>query len=185
MPRIFACLAIANLLVVSGAAVFGVAADRVSADRHVLLAVFSLLISCAIQVLVFTYLTVTGKMVSQALHVAHLDLGPLQDVRRLKRKTTLHMALLVVGVVFVAATGGAKWGGGPSNVLHFSAAGVLLLLHPMILFLEYGTVVRNAALVAGALDSYSRWRQRIDAGASAMKSEGAKLAPGVGETTSD
>jgi len=42
-------------------------------DRHILLAVFSLLLSCFIQVLVFTYLTITGKVIAQAVHLARLD----------------------------------------------------------------------------------------------------------------
>jgi len=73
MPHVFASLAVANLALFALSAAFALSSAASARDRHILLAVFSLLLSCFIQVLVFTYLTITGKVIAQAVHLARLD----------------------------------------------------------------------------------------------------------------
>ena len=105
MPRVFACLAIANLLLLMASGAVGIFAARWGVDRHVLLSVLTLLFSCFVQVVAFTYLTVTGKMIGQAVHLAGLDASILQTAKSYKRAVTRCLAGVFGAVVFVTATG--------------------------------------------------------------------------------
>ncbi len=158
MPRVFVGLAIGNVVVLLLAAATGRHAADSASERHVLLAVFSLLLSCLIQVALLTYLSVAGKIVVQALHLGHLDLTPLADVRRLKRTMTSLIAVVLAGVVFVTATGATTWRTEDKSALHVAAAGALLAVHLGALFRQYRLVVEMASILKRVLRAYNENR---------------------------
>lgn len=156
MPQVFACLAIANILLLTATGAMGLFAERFSTDRHVLLAVLTLLISCLIQVVAFTYLTVTGKMVGQAVHIARLEPEILTSVKTLKRKLTHALAVVFLSIVLVTASGASSWRSGAATLWHDLASGVSFFAHIGALWFQYEIVVANASLVSKALDAYSK-----------------------------
>lgn len=160
MPRIFGCLAFGNLLLLTATGALGLFASQWSVDRHVLLAVLTLLFSCFVQVVTFTYLTVTGKMAGQAVHLAKLDSSILQSVKKLKRTMTRCLAAVFLCIVFVTATGASGWRTGGSMLWHDVATGVALVIHAGALWFEFEIVMTNAKLVEGTLKEYEKARPR-------------------------
>ncbi len=154
MPYIFLSLACGQLIVLLATGALGMVAAETAADRHVLLAVFSLLLSCLIQVIMFTYLTVTGKMVAQAVHLAKLDLHPIRTSQHLKRSATRLLGCVIATVVLVTATGAYHLRSGAGGTVHFAVAGLLLLVHLFALYKEYGLILENRALVERTLELY-------------------------------
>ena len=173
MPRIFVCLLVANALLLVATGAFGVVATRVSVERHILLAVFTLLMSCLVQVVAFTYLTVTGKMIAQAVHLAGLDHAILSQVKRLKRAVTLCLPLVFLPMVLVAATGASLWRGGAESGLHYLAAGGVLGAHLWAWWREYAVILANADLLRRVLEQYSA-RGRSSGPLSALPATGRK-----------
>ncbi len=158
MPRIFASLAIGQVLVLFGTAAVGLMALGRGPDRHIVLAVFAIILSCLIQVIAFTYLTVTGKMLVQAVHLAGFSPGPIQEAKRLKRALIHYLALLVIAVVVVTATGANSWRVGAGSVWHWSAALAVIGVHAFVLHREYAVIVANSSLLARTLSAYGRHR---------------------------
>jgi len=164
MPRIVVCLAIANLILLLMTAAMGLGASRPSLDRHVLLAVVTLMVSCGIQVVVFTYFTITGKMIGQAVHLGGLDTAPLAAVESSKKSASRLVGLVMVGVVFATATGAAQWRADARGTMHFAAAGLLVLVHALAFYREYDLVWANARLMDDVLRQYRARRTTPSAG---------------------
>lgn len=158
MPRIFASLAIGQVLVLLGTAAVSLATLGRGPERHIVLAVFALILSCLIQVITFTYLTVTGKMLVQAVHLAGLSPSPIQEAKKLKRTLIHYLALLIVTMVVVTATGANLWRAGAGSVWHWSAALAVIGVHAFVLHREYAVIVANASLVARTLAAYGKHR---------------------------
>ena len=156
MPRIFASLAISQVLVLFGTAAVGLV--TLGPDRHIVLAVFAIILSCLIQVITFTYLTVTGKMLVQAVNLAGLSPGPIQEAKRLKRTLIQYLALLVVTMVVVTATGASLWRAGAGSLWHWGAALAVIGVHVFVLYREYAVIVANSSLLARTLSAYARHR---------------------------
>ncbi|MCZ6709226.1 MAG: hypothetical protein O7B25_02565 [Gammaproteobacteria bacterium] len=154
MPRIFLGLACGLLLVLLAAAGVGLWSPGKRPDPHIILAVFALLLACLIQVIVFTYLTVTGKMVTQVLHLAHADLSPMKTVKSIKREATYLVGLMILGTVPVVATGALTWRTHDGQELHLMLAFVSLACHGFVLFREFDLVTRNSRLVDGVLKQH-------------------------------
>jgi hypothetical protein len=154
MSRIFACLAIGQFIVFLGTATLGWTHVVGSPNRHVVLGVFSLLLSCMIQVVVFTYFTVTGKMIAQAMHLAKLDRRLLDDVKRWKRSVTRLLACGMASVLFVTVTGALYWRSGGAGGVHLLAAMLLLAVHLGVLYKEYDLIVCNAKLLDEVLGRF-------------------------------
>lgn len=162
MPRVFACLAIANVLLLIASGTVGLFAPRWGVDRHVLLAVLTLLFSCFVQVVTFTYLTVTGKMVGQAVHLAGLDASILSSIKVYKRRMTRCLALVFGAMILVTASGAAGWRIGSATIWHQVAAGVVLVVHWGAFVREYEIVFLNSRLVERALAEYEKARGEKD-----------------------
>ena len=162
MPRIFASLAIATLTLFALSAAIALIDHGSSPDRHVLVAVGSLLMSCFIQVAGFTYLTVTGKVIFQAVHLAGLDPIHLASVRRYKQSFTRCLAFAIVCVVLASASGGATWSSPEALAVHLPAAMGVVIVHVWVYRRQYHLLRLNARLVDTILKAYSDWRdQRI------------------------
>lgn len=155
MPRIFASLAIGNGLVLAGTAVLGWLRVWPTPERHVLLGVFSLLVSCLVQVLVVTYFSITGKVIAQAVHLGGLDVKPLMDLNLRKRAVTRRLGVVLASVVLVTAVGAVHWRYGTWASVHSVAALVVLGVHMLVLFQQYFLVAENAADVERTMSAYT------------------------------
>jgi len=158
MPRVFACLAIANLLLLIASGAVGVVAPQWGADRHVLLSVLTLLFSCFVQVVAFTYLTVTGKMVGQAVHLAELESSILDSVKLYKRGVTRCLAAVFGSIVLVTATGAVGWRSGGATIWHAASAALLMVVQVGVFWREYEIVILNSRLVERTLREYEKSR---------------------------
>ncbi len=157
MPRIFASLAVANLLLFSLAAGLGMYAAEAGTHRHVLVAVLGGLCSCLTQVLGFTYLTVTGKVMTQAVHLGNLDRAALIEAKGLKRRFIRALPLAILSLLAAVATGAAALRGlGSGN--HAIASLVLFPVHAWAFTLQYQVIARNAVLLARSLEGYEAAR---------------------------
>jgi len=155
MPRIFACLALCNLLLLGGTAAAGFLRVGGSPDRHILLAVTSLIATCFLQVLTFTYFTVSGKMIGQMVHLARLPTAYLDDVQRHKRSVTRHLAVCISGVVLSAGTGGALWRAGADSIWHLGSGATLLLAFLFAVCQEFNAIALNARLLNTVVRGYN------------------------------
>lgn len=167
MPRIFAALAFGELIVLLGVVGLGSAALEAGPSRHVLLALFALLLSCLIQVIAFTYLTVTGKMIAQAVHLGDLGMDAIDDVKRIKRTFARLLVLVVGAVLFATITGARHWRSEGGAWPHLIAALVVLAVHVGAYYRQYGLVVENAALGERTLARYAERRSRVEPPAAA------------------
>ena len=158
MPRTFACLAIGDLIVLIGTGVAGVLRLFSTPDVHIALGVFSLLVSCLIQVLVSTYLTVSGKVIAQAVHLGKLDADPLRRLAQRKRTNTRLVAAVVVSIVLVTATGASHWRARVWSIWHFGSALALLGAHLLALAWQYLLVADNSADLEATLAAYTDHR---------------------------
>lgn len=159
MPKIFACLAVANTLLLIASGTVALFAAKFGTDRHVLLSVLALLFSCFVQIVAFTYLTVTGKMIGQAVHLAGLDAAILRTVKSHKRTVTRSLAVVFLAVVFVTATGATGWRLGSATLWHQIGAMVVLAAHGWAFLREYEVVCANAGLVDRVLKEYELVRK--------------------------
>lgn len=161
MPRVLICLAVANLATLCATAVLGFRAGPETADRHVLLAVFSLIVSSLCQVIVFTYFTITGKLINQAIHLGALDPGPRDDARRMKGSVTRLLGIVVGSVVLVTASGASCWRGRLPGEWHLAAAFLLIAVHGVAYYREYNLVWENGQLADGVLTRYEEKKRSV------------------------
>jgi len=160
MPRIFASLAIATLTLFALTATIALTDGGSAPDRHILLAVGTLLISCFIQAVGFTYLTVTGKVIAQAAHFASLDPACQACVKQYKRSFTRQLAIAIASIVLASATGGAAWRSRDALAVHVSAAMIAAIIQVWVFRRQYHVILRNADLLESTLMAYSSWRDR-------------------------
>jgi len=134
MPKFFAGIAIANLILVLGVAMLGFSAETtIQADRHVLLAAITLLVSCLTQVITFTYFTVTGKLIGQYVHLGGIGDDVMSEVSRIKRRASKYLAIIVATVIVSTATGAAHWRTGDWTLIHVIAGIALVVSHVGVL----------------------------------------------------
>jgi len=179
MPRTFASLAIATLTLFAIAAAVALIDSDSAPDRHVLLGIGALLLSCLVQVISFTYLTVTGKVIVQAAHLAKLDPACLARVKQYKRSFSRHLGLAVISAVLASASGGAAWRSHDALSVHIPAAVLAAIIHSWIYWRQHRILRCNADLVEATLKAYSSWRTRRthSKAADAAGEEGNVLAP--------
>lgn len=161
---IFIGFAIGNLILLVAVATLGLIKPSAGVHYHVLLAVFSLLLSCLIHVGLFTYLSVTGKVVAHALHFGGLELGPLDSIRENKRVMARLVLFVVLSAVFAIATGAAHHRGDGVSVLHLAAVSLVLITHGAVFFREYAVVLEVSALMDRTLEAYTELKKQRDGG---------------------
>ncbi len=155
MARVFTCLAVSNLIVFFGVAALGLLKPDETPDRHVLLAVFALMVSALVQVITFTYFTVTGKMMAQAMHLGHMGLDRMAEVKSLKRSMTYCLGGIFASVVLGTASGAVHWRDGLPARMHLVAAMVVLACHVFLLTREYILVVNNGKVFDEVMGEYA------------------------------
>lgn len=155
MPRVYAALATANILLVAATTMLGLVSPAIANSYHVALAVFTLILTCLVQVLGFTYLTVTLKLMGQAVHLGKLPLDHLLAAKALKRRMTHCLAAAIATVLISTATGADSWRAGAGGWLHLALGLIFPLWLPYLLYVEFTLIARNAALVAAVMRQYT------------------------------
>lgn len=154
MARIFIYLSVANIILLFGVMMIGWLGWKPAPERHIILAVLTLLLSSFMQVLTFTYFNVTGKVVTQALHLSSADLSPIFQQKRIKYTFMWLLAILVGSYLFSVATGATGWRTRNVGYEHLLAAGVSIVAHCFVLMREYSLIVDNTAIVKEVLRTY-------------------------------
>jgi len=155
MPRVFSGLACGNVLVVAATAFLGLLGGAGLQSYHVALAVFALILTCLVQVLAFTYLTVTFKLMGQAIHIGQSSLEPLLQAKQLKKRMTHCLALSISTILVATASGAASWRAGAGVWLHLAAGLALPIVIPYLLYVEHTLVTRNSSLVGSVMRAYA------------------------------
>jgi hypothetical protein len=158
MPRTFLALCVANLACFLAAGALGLGVATLGHDRHIVLSVFTLLLSCLLQVLVFTYFTISTKVIAQAVHLGALDPKPIHASRVLKKKVTRAVGGASAAMLVVTATGAAAWRTGAFSIWHFGSAMLVVVVHALAWSYEYAWVLAQSGLLANTLQEYNRKR---------------------------
>jgi len=162
MRRIFVSLAVANFLVLLMTAATGIAVlgRWIPSGNHVPLAVLSAILTCFIQVLAFTYLTVTAKIIGQAVHLGGLSVSLIDQSKNLKRTFSRCLALLMGILLFAVATGAQAWRLNEPSLLHLLAGALVLCGAAGVLWKQSSCMAANESVVKVALQSYSQRTSR-------------------------
>ena len=156
MDRIFVSLAISSLIVLSASAALGLMVqDSTFYAAHFGLSLFSVILTALIHVIVFTYFTVTGKMIVQAVSTGHLDDEPLQRVRDYKLRVTRCLGSSVAAILLVMAFGALSDGDSSWHLWHFAAAMLMLGVNAGAFYIEYGLIVLNRIMMGDVLERYN------------------------------
>jgi hypothetical protein len=154
MPAVYGALVIGDLILLLAAAGWGMFTRGGPADRHVLLAVLGLLLCCLIQVVAFTYLTVTGKWIAQAVHLGRLGDEPIREAQGYKRSATRQVGVMITAMLPVVVTGAIHWREQDPSEWHLLAAAAVLVAYGMVSMKQYDVVVRNGSLVERTMKAY-------------------------------
>ena len=169
MPRIHAWLSLSLLIVLVGVAGVGWLAPGASSQRHVALAIFTLLLSCFIQVLGFTYLTVTAKVVAQMVHLGRLETSYVRCCQQIKKRFSRALGVLALCIVLVTATGAARWSGWGDGTWHLLAGFAAVAAHIWAMAMQYALVSENAALLTEVTAAYANQKAVFKAAAGAAQ----------------
>lgn len=159
MPRVFGCIAVAHAILLAATGTLGLLAKGAHTQRHVVLAVFTLVLGCLLQIVVFMYFAVSGKMMRQAIHLGRLDSSPLLETDRRKRGVTFILAAFVGSIVLVTATGASHWRSGQSATLHLVAAWVAAAVQLCGWILEFRLVSAHSRTFDGVMREYGGRKQ--------------------------
>jgi len=176
MPRVFASLAAANLILYVGAAALGLLDPPPTTERHILLSVLALLLTCLIQVLTFTYLAVSGKVIAQALHIRKMDVKTLVAAAEIKKRFARYVALMILALVGATATGASAWRAGNADGYHFPAALTLFAVFIWVHARQYTLVIQNSRLMDGALADCSVVRGAVSESSEPARASGPSAA---------
>lgn len=157
---VFVCAGASNLVVLLAVAGVGLVAEEDAIELHILLAVFTLIVSCFVQTAVFTYLTVTGKAIHQAVALAKLGEGPLDEVSRIKRPMPALIATVMIPSVGAVITGALTFRADESLVIHPILATLVILTHSFALYREFDLVARTGELMQRSMAAYSESKER-------------------------
>lgn len=157
MPGVFVGLGAGNVLLAAGTTMLGWLAPAVAESYHVVAAVITLIFTCLVQVLAFTYLTVTFKLMAQAVHVGKMSMELLEHAKSLKQRLTRCLAVVVAGVVVTTASGAHSWSTGTGGGWPHLACGLTFpVLLIAVLVVEFGVIGANSALCAGVMKEYAQ-----------------------------
>ena len=159
MPRAFLGFAVALGILLLGTLLLGLFASTLGSSRHIALAVLTILLSCLIQVISFTYLTITFKLLAQAVHLRHMPQENLEPARILKRRLTARLGVVVLSILPTVATGAINWRGDSYANIHLILGFVTISAHFWALAGQYSIICENSTLVADLLRRYGAGRQ--------------------------
>lgn len=160
MARVYACMSMALGMLLIGSAVLGIADPRPTPDRHLILAILTLLFGCLLQVVTFTYFSVTAKMMAQALHLMKADLAPLLEAKQHRKSATSLLALTIFSLLGITVTGAVHWRTSSLREFHWLAAIGVMIVHGWVSFVQYGLINRNSVVLARTLQDYAESTER-------------------------
>jgi len=157
MDRAFLGLAFGTLLVLLGAVLVGLkVVDQQWLVPHLGLALFGSVLTALVHVATFTYFTVTGKAVRQAVALAHLDEGLLGEVQRFKRGVTRCLAGGMLPLIATVALGAVVLRNPAHHDYHLLVALVTLGANVAAFSAEFQLIRQNQALVERVMSEYRR-----------------------------
>jgi len=155
MDRAFLGLAFGTLLVLLGAVLVGLkVVDQRWLGPHLGLALFGSVLTALVHVVTFTYFTVTGKAVRQAVALAHLDDGLLREVQRFKKGVTRCLAGGMLPLIATIALGADVLRNPAHHDYHLVAALVALGANIAAFAAEFQLIRQNQSLVERVMSEY-------------------------------
>ncbi len=155
MVRVFAGLASGLLLTLCGAAVLGfmVVGDRLFV-QHFALGLFAALLTALVHVVTFTYFTVTGKAIHQAVALARLEEAAMEETQRIKRGATGCIVIAFLPLVATVALGAHTWGQREHSTYHLIAALTCIIANALALMYEFRLIRQNDAIMQVIMSEY-------------------------------
>ena len=155
MNRVFAAAAFADMLLLTATAVLGGAVQGTRLfGQHFSLALFTCLLTVLLHVVVFTYFSATGRMISQAVWIGHLERTPLDRVADFKAHVIRWVAASVGSIVLVASLGASSAGEPAWRLWHALAAFLAITVNAAAFHVEYGYIHQNRELMTAVLADY-------------------------------
>lgn len=159
MNRVFTAAAFADILLLTVTAVLGTMVDGTRLfGQHFSLALFASLLTVLIHVVVFTYFSATGRMISQAVCIGHLDRAPMELVRHLKGRVIRWVAASVGTIVLVGSLGATCAGDPAWRWGHTAAALLAITVNTVAFCVEHGYILENRKLMTAVLTAYDTAR---------------------------
>jgi hypothetical protein len=161
MNRVFSAMAVADILLLVSSAVLGLLAEgKHLYVQHFALALFTIVLSVLIHVVVFTYFAATSRMISQAVLIRHLDQSPIARTREFKgriAKLTLlgALSLVVTGAFGALIDTNEQW-----KWMHLTAAFATIAIHTWIFWVDFDCIHRNGCLMESVFDEYNQAVER-------------------------
>lgn len=161
MNRVFWGLALGQTLLILATATLGLStAESTRLRSHVALAIFTSLAICAAHAVVFTYFTVTGKLIHQSIALGGFSEKPLRIVRRLKKRISILVGVGVLAILCAVATGARALAWAGLGDLHLLVASGAAACNISIYFLQFRLIQRNERLMNHCLRRYEKRRIR-------------------------
>ncbi len=161
MTRSLLAFFVADALLFAGVATLGFFVDGVDYyAQHFALALFAIVLTVLIHVIVFMYLAVSSKMMIQAVHLGELDEEPLHTAKRYKSSVVRWVGASFLTLLPVVAFGALTDRDPGWRTLHFASACVAIAMHFSAFVAEYKHVSANASLMACVFDAYNAKRLR-------------------------
>lgn len=159
MRTAFAWLVVCNGLILLGTAGVGLWASTSTVELHILLAVFTLVVTCGIEAVYFTYFVVTGKLIVQAVSLGGMDTGPLERSGALKRSAARWLAITFAAMLTMTATGAIHWAKTIHVAWHWLAVGAGLVGLLVAFYRQYDLLVQSELLLHETMTRYAELRR--------------------------
>lgn len=160
MTRILASLVFADTVLWVGTGVLGALVDQSRFyPQHFILAIFTIILTVLIHVIVFTYFSVTSRMISQAVFIGHLDQEPLERIKTHKRRAAVCLAVGFLSLVPVVALGALTARGHEWAWWHLGSVSAALAANLWSFFGEYECVARHSRMMGEVLERYTSNRR--------------------------
>jgi len=155
MSRIFASLAVADLILVMGAATLGtlVEGDALYAE-HLVAALLAAILTLLLHAIVLTYFSASGRMMSQAIFIGQLDRAPIERIAITKARAIRWIAAGCLSLFVVIAFGALSARTHAWHLWHFAAAGAAVIANAAAFYAHYIAVRENAQLMTTVLSHY-------------------------------
>ncbi len=155
MRRVFIGLASGVLLVLGAAFCVGLFVDGPGRFvQHFALGLLGCLLATLVHVVVFTYFTVTGKAIRQAVALADLQPSALREVRSHKKVIGGCVVIGFLPLVLTVALGAQALRDPAAANLHTAAAAFAIAGNAIAMFVQLRRIGRNDVLLSQVMAQY-------------------------------
>lgn len=159
MPRIFGWIAVTEALLFLTTGAFGLLWRTAEGQRaHVGLSLFTVLLAAFMHALVFTYFSVTGKLIHQATALGKLDTAAFERVRDMKRRNARLVLAAMLSIVVAVGTGAWRLSGVEGPRWHLAGGALALLINLYTFLRQYDIIVQGDGLLRAVMEAYQRGR---------------------------